>query len=232
MSYNACDDGTELALSAAVLRVEDAYPLWSGFADTDPFGVAQMLAWVRGWKDCVNPELFVATLSDGERPLMLLPLEIVHEKGSTIARYVGGSHANANFPLLMGNAAAKIKAGDIQSLFAEIKIARPQLDALVLTRQVQDFGGIANPLLQAGSSESPNLSLSFKLGPDFEALAKQRGWSRKQKKMRNQARRLEGRGGWACLKSDSAQTTLQLIDASTQHVRARDRQKILSQPIH
>jgi CelD/BcsL family acetyltransferase involved in cellulose biosynthesis len=63
-----------------------------------------------------------------------------------------------------------------------------------------------------GSSESPNLSLSFKLGSDFEALAKERGWSRKQKKMRNQARRLDDRGGWECVKSDSPVAALRLID--------------------
>jgi CelD/BcsL family acetyltransferase involved in cellulose biosynthesis len=199
-------------LSAAVLSVEDASPLWTGFSDTDPFGVAQMLPWVRGWKDCVNSDVFVAVLQHGDETVLLLPLEIVRSYGILTARYVGGSHANANFPLLKSEAAPKITMDGVQSLLAAVKAAFPAIDALVLTRQLQDFDGIANPLLCLGSSESPNLSLSFELAPDFEALAKNRGWSRKQKKMRNQARRLEMRGGWTCVKSDTPETALQLID--------------------
>jgi CelD/BcsL family acetyltransferase involved in cellulose biosynthesis len=197
---------------AGVLPVEQASSLWQGFSATDPFGVAQMLVWAEAWTDCVNPEVFVAVLKHGDEAVLLLPLEIVRDKGVVIGRFVGGSHANANFPLLKAAAASKITSGTIQSLFAAIKQARPHIDALVLTRQVREFCGAVNPLLSAGSSESPNLSLSFELGPDFEVLAKQRGWSRKQKKMRNQARRLEDRGGWVCVKSDSAEAARSLID--------------------
>lgn len=200
-------------VSAAVLSPEDASSLWEDSTDLDLFGVAQMLPWVRGWKDCVNPEVFVAVLRDSGAAILLLPLEIVRLRGVTIARYVGGSHANANFPWLRRSAVDKITLRAVQNLFDAVKAARPQIDALVLTRQLQEFGGFANPLLCFGSSESPNLSLSFALGPDFEALAKERGWSRKQKKMRNQSRRLEDRGGWTCVSSDNADSALKLMDA-------------------
>jgi CelD/BcsL family acetyltransferase involved in cellulose biosynthesis len=199
-------------LSASVLSVEEAAQIWSGFAETDPCGVAQMLPWVQAWKDCVNPDIFAAIVKDGSEAVLLLPLEIIRDKGVTIARYIGGSHANANFPLLNRDAAVKLTSSVIRSLFLAIKAARPQIDALALTRQLREFGGIANPLLAFGSSESPNLSLSFALGPDFEALAKERGWSRKQKKMRNQARRLEDRGGWVCVSSDDPDSALRLMD--------------------
>jgi CelD/BcsL family acetyltransferase involved in cellulose biosynthesis len=199
--------------STAILNVEEASSLWENFSESDPFGVAQMLPWVRGWRDSVNPDVFVATLKRGDQTMLMLPLEIVRDKGVTIARYVGGSHANANFPLLKSDTASEITKSAVQSLFASIRNARPTIDALVLARQLQHFDGIANPFLGFGSSESPNLSLSFKLGPDFEALARERGWSRKQKKMRNQARRLEDRGGWSCVKNDTADAALRLIDA-------------------
>jgi CelD/BcsL family acetyltransferase involved in cellulose biosynthesis len=205
--------GKSPEFSASVISPQDATAIWGTFEDSDPFGVAQMLPWVRGWQDCVNPDVFVATLSVGTEPLLLLPLEIVRYKGITIARYVGGSHANANFPVLKSASASKVTAVAVQLLFSAIKSGRPEVDALVLTRQMQDFAGIANPLLCFGSSESPNLSLSFKLASDFEALAKERGWSRKQKKMRNQARRLQDRGGWTCVKSDNPEAALRLMDA-------------------
>jgi CelD/BcsL family acetyltransferase involved in cellulose biosynthesis len=212
MTYITRAKGEDSLISAIVLSFEDAVPLWNGFEESDPFGVAQMLDWVRAWRDCVNPEVFVAVLERGDEVILLLPLEIVREKGAVIARYVGSSHANANFPWLKPAAVTKITSNVVQGLFGAIKAERPQIDALVLTRQLQDLGGVANPLLCFGSTESPNLSLSFSLGQDFEALAKERGWSRKQKKMRNQARRLEDRGGWTCVSSDSAETALKLMD--------------------
>lgn len=200
------------ALSAVVRGAKEAFPLWESFSQTDPFGVAQMLAWVRGWSHHVNPDVFVATLVDGDKTVLLLPLEIVRDKGVTIARYVGGSHANANFPLMKSDIIASIKKDTIHALLSAIKQARPDIDALVLTRQLQDFGGIPNPLMLLGSTESPNLSLSLLLGPDYEMLAKERSWSRKQKKMRNQSRRLEDRGGWTCVRSDSTDAALRLMD--------------------
>jgi CelD/BcsL family acetyltransferase involved in cellulose biosynthesis len=212
MSELARTESNPAILSTQILDAEEAYPLWELFSSADPFGVAQMLPWVRCWRECVNSDLFVATVTCGDTVILMLPLEIVWEHGITVARYIGGSHANANFPLLKPDALHQLTPEIVQSLFAAIKSARPQLDALVLTRQLRDFAGIANPLLCFGSSESPNLSLSFNLGPDFEVLAKERGWSRKQKKMRNQARRLEDRGGWACVKSDSADAALRLMD--------------------
>jgi CelD/BcsL family acetyltransferase involved in cellulose biosynthesis len=212
MTDPAREDGNAVDYSADVLGVEEASLLWQSFSESDPFGVAQMLPWVQGWKDSVNPDVFVATLNFGHETALILPLEIVRDKGVTIARYVGGSHANANFPLLKPATAHKITAAAVQELFAAIRRKKPQIDALVLTRQIMDFDGIQNPLLEFGSTESPNLSLSFKLSSDFEALAKERGWSRKQKKMRNQARRLEDRGGWTCIKSDSPDAALQLMD--------------------
>jgi CelD/BcsL family acetyltransferase involved in cellulose biosynthesis len=212
MSELARSESKSAILSTEVLNAEEAYPLWELFSNTDPFGVAQMLAWVRCWGACVNSDIIVATVSCGDKVILVLPLEIVRERGVMVARYVGGVHANANFPLLKPEALHRITPEIIRSLFAAIKRARPNLDALLLTRQLRDFAGIANPLLCFGFSESPNLSLSFKLGPDFEALAKERGWSRKQKKMRNQARRLEDRGGWTCVKSNSPEAALQLMD--------------------
>jgi CelD/BcsL family acetyltransferase involved in cellulose biosynthesis len=212
MSELARTESKSAILSTQVLDAEEAYPLWELFSSTDPFGVAQMLAWVRCWEECVNSDIIVATVTCSDKVILLLPLEVIRERGTVIARYVGGVHANANFPLLKSDAVHQITPDIVQSLFAAIKRARPKLDVLLLTRQLRDLAGIANPLLCFGSSESPNLSLSFKLGPDFEALAKERGWSRKQKKMRNQARRLEDRGGWTCVKSNSAEVALQLMD--------------------
>ena len=85
------------------------------------------------------------------------------------------------------------------SLFKALFLAVPKLDAVVLARQQPEIAGIANPFSALPSQPSPNLALSFAMEPSFEHLIKHRSGARKLKKMRQQARRMDERGGWECV---------------------------------
>jgi CelD/BcsL family acetyltransferase involved in cellulose biosynthesis len=185
-------------LSAKALPVADASGLWSAFAPDDLFGMAQSRHWTECWADKVNPQIFCGVVFEDDKPVLMLPLEIVRVKGFNVARFIGGVHANANFPLLRKDRAAAVTADIASAIFKALLLAVPRLDAIILSRQLPDIGGIANPFAALPSRPSPNLALSFKLEPSFESLIKHRSGARKLKKMRQQARRMDERGGWAC----------------------------------
>lgn len=209
----ALTQATDSGLSADVLRLDDARPLWDNFLSEDLFGAAQTLSWASNWARTVNPEIAVGVVRDGSRPVLLLPLEIITSGGARIARYIGGTHANANFPVMRNDAAAPELEAMAPALCDAFKRFDPKLDALVLTRQIQEMAGHRNPMLALTSIESPNLALSFVINSDFETLIKDRSGARKLKKMRQQARRMDERGGWRCAVARDADASDMFLQA-------------------
>ena len=185
-------------LSVKAVPLAEASALWDMFAPDDCFGVAQSRHWAECWASNVNPEIFCGVVFENDTPIMMLPLETASDRGFKIARHIGGSHANANFPLLRKDRAGAVKPELAAALIKAVHLAIPRLDAVVLARQQPEIGGIANPFSALPSQPSPNLALSFRLEPSFENLIKHRSGARKLKKMRQQARRMDERGGWQC----------------------------------
>jgi CelD/BcsL family acetyltransferase involved in cellulose biosynthesis len=186
-------------VSVKALPHAEAAAFWNAFAPNDCFGNAQSRHWVECWAAKVNPDIFCGLVFENETPALILPVEVVSDKGFKIARYIGGSHANANFPLMRRECAAIVTAEIANALFKALSRAVPGLDAVILARQQPEIAGIANPFAALPSQPSPNLALSFKLEPSFENLIKHRSGARKLKKMRQQARRMDERGGWECV---------------------------------
>ena len=185
-------------LSVKALPLAEAAGLWNAFAPGDCHGVAQSRHWVECWADKVNPQIYCGVIFEDDAPILLLPLELVSEKTCRVARFVGGSHANANFPMLRKDRAGAVTAELADALFKALLLAVPKLDAVILARQQPYISGIANPFAALPSQPSPNLALSFAMEPNFEHLIKHRSGARKLKKMRQQARRMDERGGWEC----------------------------------
>lgn len=210
---HAAEPLRETALQASVLALADALTLWDRFSNDDPYGVAQSPAWVSTWAAIVNPDIVVGVISSGGQPVLLLPLEIVSERGIRIARYAGGTHANANFPVVSKTLADSVSESLVYDLLAKLKAHPARPDALVLTRQLTELQGVKNPLLVLSTMESANLALSFFIDTDFENLIKHRSGPRKLKKMRQQARRMDERGGWTALVAKDAVTSDMLLDA-------------------
>jgi CelD/BcsL family acetyltransferase involved in cellulose biosynthesis len=200
-------------LSVKTLPLADAAGLWLTFGADDLFGMAQSRHWAECWAAAVNPQIFCGVIFDDDKPLLLLPLEIVRDKGFTIARFIGGSHANANFPMLRKDSAGLVTEKLASGIFQAFSLAVPRLDAIILARQQPEIGGIANPFAALRSQPSPNLALSFKLEPSFENLIKHRSGARKLKKMRQQARRMDERGGWACEVAKSEAAVSDMLEA-------------------
>jgi CelD/BcsL family acetyltransferase involved in cellulose biosynthesis len=200
-------------LSVKALPLAETAELWAAFSPDDCFGAAQSLHWVQCWAQKVNPEIFCGVIFEDGAPILILPVEIVREKTCRVAHYIGGSHANANFPMLRKDRAAAVTANIANALFKALFLAVPKLDAIILARQQPQIGGLANPFAALPSQPSPNLALSFALEPSFEQLIKHRSGARKLKKMRQQARRMDERGGWECAVASDAGEVAKMLEA-------------------
>ena len=172
------------------------------------FAPAQSPAWISAWVRAVSPDSLLVIIEADGRPVMGLALEVVRKGPFRIARLMGGRHANANFPPLQTGAII-----DIHAVVSRIALARPDIDLLELDRLVGDRDGIANPLLALPHAPSPNLALAVDLSSGFEALLRRSGSTRKRKKHRAQARKLEAAGGFRRVEAGSPHEVARLFDA-------------------
>jgi CelD/BcsL family acetyltransferase involved in cellulose biosynthesis len=200
-------------LGVKALPLAEAAGLWPAFGANDLFGMAQSRHWTECWAAKVNSQIVCGIIFEDDQPVLMLPLEIVRDKGFTVARFIGGSHANANFPLLRKDRAGAVTEKLASAVLQAISLAVPRLDAIVLARQQPEINGIANPFATLPSHQSPNLALSFQLEASFEHLIKHRSGARKLKKMRQQARRMDERGGWACEVAQSEAHVSEMLEA-------------------
>lgn len=193
----------------AMAASEAALTRYAEFADDGAlFAPAQSPAWVRAWMRAVSPDALIVFVEQGGRPVMGLALEVVRKGPFRVARLMGGSHANANFPPVKPDAAI-----DIGAVVSGIALARPDIDLLEFDRLVADRDGTANPLLALPHGPSPNPALAVDLSGGFENLLARSGSTRKRKKHRAQARKLEAAGGFRRIEAASPEETARLFDA-------------------
>ena len=171
----------------------------------------QSAGWVAAWLSETRPECLIAVLSRDGRPELALALEIVREGPCRVARFMGGRHANGNFPAVRRG--AEIGSDGIAALIAGILRAAPDVDMIAFERLYESLDGAPNPLLQLPHRQSPNVSLAADLAGGFEALLGRVGGRRKRKKARSQARRFEEAGGYRRFAASSSDDTNRLLDA-------------------
>ncbi|GGB12703.1 acetyltransferase [Brucella endophytica] len=175
-------------------------------------GLPQSAPFVRNWQKHANQDCFIAALHDGETPVLMLPLEVVKSGAVRLARFPGGTHANGNFPVLKRDAAKLIGADDIRSLLRAISEARPDIDMLLLSRQLGSLGETVNPLLSLRHARNPNPVLSASLGCGFDGVLERGNPKRKRKKHRQHTRRYEEAGGYRIIAAATADEARALLD--------------------
>ncbi|MCI5073739.1 GNAT family N-acetyltransferase [Oricola sp.] len=176
---------------------------------------------LRAWlRHTPHMPVFVTLRAAGCGPV-LLPLELV--KGHGLA-YVGERHANGNFPV--GRAAdiqALALAGE-QAILRALRPLKAHGDAIVLERQLPDYGGIANPFVFEHSRISPNPALSLSLEGGFEAVLSRHSGKRRRKRFRSQERELARLGGYrfvGAVPADEVPETLaRCLDLKSRHFKA------------
>ena len=167
-----------------------------------------------GWQNHVNPDCVAVVATSSQTGLVdfVLPLEIIQKNLLTLARFPGGSHANSNFAasgvLVAQLPSEKLTAG----ISKAVSLARPDVDAILLERQLETLDGATNKLILPQSGISPNVALSFAYLSTFQDLLKARNGSKKLKKMRQMHRRMEERGGFEQIKARSQAECESILD--------------------
>ena len=162
---------------------------------TNIYAPAQSPEWVFAWIDTNKPDAVVATLSAKGRPVLSVALEVRREGPFRIARFLGGTHANGNFPAVDGDWLATATTKDVEALVKAIGQARQDIDLVAFDRLIAEFHGLPNPLLKLPSAPSPNVALAVNLDGGFEAVLTRTNGKRKRKRHRSQERKYHAVGG-------------------------------------
>lgn len=199
----------------------DAAEAYRALCRSAVFAPAQNPLWAEAWSTCAARDVLVALAGRSGSPQYGLALEVTRQGPFRIARFMGGSHANGNFPAASPAFLSAATKGDLGRLFAAIRRARPDIDMLALERQACSLAGHANPLLLLPHAESPNLALAVDLDGGFEALLRRASGKRKCKKHRSQIRKFEAAGGYRLRRASSTAEVGEFLDAFFEMKRVR-----------
>jgi len=169
--------------------------------------------WIEAWARHCNPDILCLALSRGGGAELALCLEVVRKGTVSIARIVGGSHANGSFPALGQGWTGEVGGAEGAALAAAVRAARPDVDLLMLERLAERFEGVPNPLSPLRSWQSPDPVLAIDLSPGFDGVLARASGKRKRKKHRSQIRKFEAAGGFRRFAAGSRGETDRLLDA-------------------
>lgn len=183
-----------------------------------PQGAAWVAAWMAGDPD---GDHLAAILRHDGHPVLALALECRPAGPFRLARFVGGGHANGNFPAFDPAFAPQLTPPTIAVLAQAIAAARPDIDMLALERQLPDFRGNANPLAALSHCASANIALAADLVGGFDGLLGRVGGKRRRKRHRQQIRRLEAAGGYRRFAAESREQADALFETFLELKHAR-----------
>jgi CelD/BcsL family acetyltransferase involved in cellulose biosynthesis len=204
--------GGAVRAEISILPLAEALYLLRSLQKPLAMGPSSSQQWLCHWSDNVNPNILIALWKNGSRPLVALPLEIVSMRGLKAARYPGGNHANANFPIIWPGYEALSPVGLTQQLTEALASHGAKIDLVRLERQAPDLNGYVNPLVTAQSQPSPNVALHFNLDKSFDELLEARSGKRKRKRNRSQQRKFESAGGYQILNPVEREDVTKTLD--------------------
>lgn len=203
---------SEVAVAVEAVS-ERSLAAYSAFCAGVPAAPPQSAAWVANWGPRLAPDGLIAFVRAKGRTVMALPLEVDRAGPFRVARFMGDSHANGNFPPVDPAFARGIRAADVRAVAAAIAAARPDIDLVLLERLVPTLGGLPNPLLAAPHALSPNVALAIDLAGGFDAVLERGSGKRKRKKHRAQLRKFEAVGPYRRFQAATPEETRRMLDA-------------------
>lgn len=179
-----------------VVPLSEFLPQFNSQIHTLNGSMTQRPAWVSNWQRTVNPDVFCVVVRSDARIELVVSLEVIKKGPLKIAIFPGGSHANENFACASSTLIDVKPEKFVAQLTSVVKSARTDIDAIYLHRQVQFHDGLTNPFLVPTQATETDIALSLQLNEDFQLVLQSRDGGKKQKKIRQSARRMEERGGW------------------------------------
>ncbi|PSH67874.1 GNAT family N-acetyltransferase [Phyllobacterium brassicacearum] len=192
-------------LKAKIISGPEGGAAWNGLGDDSLSGPSQTADWFSHWHSNANADCLVAALYAVDKPVFILPLEVVKKGPVRVAIYAGGPHANCNFPAL--SRTQKFGRNELANLFDDLHKVRPDIDLVWLSRQLDELGGAKNPLLQLPARENANVSLAITLDRNFDTVLGRNNAKRKRKNHRQHTRRFEEAGGYRIVTATTVSET-------------------------
>ena len=200
-------------LPSVQAATDEVLASYAEFARTAVHAPPQDPLWVRHWIEHLRPDAIIASVAVDGHTVFALALEIERSGPFRIARFLGGRHANGNFPATSIASGSDFASLHLPALFAAIRTARPDIDLIALQRLQPDLNGTNNPLAGLPSFPSPNLALAVDLDGGFDSVLERASGKRKRKKHRSQARKFEAAGGFARIEAGTRDETGRLLEA-------------------
>lgn len=173
----------------------------------------QSPAWVEAWAREAADAILVAVSQNGA-PMLMLAFGVRSHGLVRLAEFIGGTHANGNFPACRPDLQLPLPKSVRDAIAAAFHRARPDIDMVVMERLLDRFDGQPNPFRDAPlCSISPNVALACDLGGGFEAVLERHSRKRKLKKHRSQLRKFESAGGFRYIEAGSEADVRRLLDA-------------------
>jgi CelD/BcsL family acetyltransferase involved in cellulose biosynthesis len=233
--------------AARVVRVEvfsdlaSAEPFWRNLESVSavktPYQHFDLLSsWQRhiGAPAGVTP--FVVVGFDAEqKPVFLWPFGRARSGPVNVVSYLGGKHANFNFPLWRRDMISRIRSQDLHTVFERIA-ADHRADVLSLLRQPRSWEGFANPFMLLPHQPSPSESLRLTITERGEQQIKQTLSSSMRGRLRTKERRLRNLSGYRYVRATTAGEVDRLLDIffplKAAHMKAQALPNIFSEPSH
>ncbi|HUJ38580.1 MAG TPA: GNAT family N-acetyltransferase [Hyphomicrobium sp.] len=199
--------------------MESAAPVWleleRGGALASPY---QRYAWASSWQETIGQAegatpFIVVGRDHAGTAAFLWPLCRTRLGPLSIARFLGGKHSNANFPLWRPEVASGVTGADVRAALDDVARSEPSVDMLVLLNQPKSWSFVANPLAHLPHDESPSKICHSTLPSDFEAFYRERVSSSTRRKMRQKERALAKHGAVSYWRARTKEDVRRVLEA-------------------
>ncbi|WP_312793846.1 GNAT family N-acetyltransferase [Tianweitania sp.] len=213
LNQRAIVSGNVVPLTHVEAVTDEALRRYREFTSQTTCGAAQHPDWVDAWTRTRSSEILFLSLELAGRTVLMMPLEVVRQKGCRVARAIGGNHANGNFPPILPDHAHALNTDAVAAMLKGLHRARPDIDLVLIERQTASINGVTNPFASITNVPSANIGLALDLSCGFEAVLDRIGRKRRLKKHRSQTRKLEAAGGFRRIEAKMPDEVERLVAA-------------------
>lgn len=193
--------------------------LWRQMERLPGMSPHQSFGWCRAWVETTGARPLIVICHRNDRPVALLPLEIVRICGVSVARFIAAPFNNLNFGLF--DPSVDEEPLPLDELAGELQRLAPEVDLVVFGRMPLTWRGRPNPFVTLKREEACDPALQVDLEGGFEAVLSRVNGKKRRKKFRFTERRLEEMGGYEIVIADSGAAAAEILDAFFEQKRRR-----------
>ena len=189
--------------------IRQAEAIWRHLETSGVATAFQRFDWLRAWQRHIgarqDAEPRIVSVTQENKPVLVLPLGLFHENGIRVLRFLGGTHSNYNLGVFDRDFMIRADRSTMRQLMSEMIDAVGRIDVLELRNQPDTWMGLRNPLSLLPHQSAASNAYATQLQPDFEAFMKAHRGSKGRKKLRWQERAFDKVGGYTFKRVETAE---------------------------